>query len=154
MSKGSDILNKFRTETLPNYIRQFQDLSGEYASLLQKQDATRREFITERNSGKIGTLPSIPTLQDFAIYSFWISYVILFYILGVHNSILPGMSKYIFIAGTVLSYTLSYYFTILPSIILFISLLYFITQSYKTAVFFISFLLLFVIIHMIIGTLM
>jgi len=154
MPKGSDILTKFRNETLPKYISEFQDLSGEYTSLQQQQDAIRREFLYERQAGKIGTLSSVPTLQDFAIYSFWISYLVLFYMLGIHNSILPGMSKYIFIAGTVLAYISSYYYTIAPSIILFASLIYFISISYKTCAFFIGFLALFVTIHMIIGTLM
>ena len=154
MPTGSDILDKFRNDTLPKYIKQFQDLSGEYTFLQQEQDAINREFLYERQAGKIGTLSSVPTLQDFAIYSFWISYVVLFYMLGIHNSILPGMSKYIFIAGSVLAYILSYYYTILPSIILFVTFVYFINVSYKTSAFFIGFIALFVTIHMIIGTLM
>ena len=138
-------------DTLRKYLTQYNNLENQNTLLTKEADAQTWEFVSERQAGMKGKLPSslFPTLQDLTIYMFYGSIITLFAIMGSTSSILSvttdngpsNLSQYIFIAGVIITFLTSFYSTVIAFILLVLVLIYFITVGYKPFLFFVSFIL-------------
>ncbi len=126
--------------SLKVYLDQYKDLVNQTAISQQKADAQTWQFVSERQAGEKGELPSFPTIQDTTIFLFWLSIFILFYFLASSNSILSGVSLYIFPIGVISVIIAQFFNNMLAIILLVITLIYFLTVSVKAFGFFIGFL--------------
>lgn len=136
--------------TLTKYITEFKTLQLESNDLSTQLNATQQQFINERSVGNKGEISSFPTIQDVTIYLFWMSYVLLSFMMAIHSSILTGVSQYVFLGGTVLAFIVSFFSGKGALALLALAVIYFTFQGVKPAAFFIGFLVLTSVIDMVI----
>lgn len=145
-----DVTKKRLTEI----IKEGDEILTEKSYLESVLEGKKRDFIATREAGITGELQNktIPTIQDLAIYLFWISYTILFYIIGTSKAFLEGWSRYLFIGVTVLTFVLQFYNWRAAAGILAVALVYFAANNIKNLLFFLTFLITSIFIHAVISS--
>lgn len=141
------------TKQLKQVIADGEQLLKEKAYYESVLEGKKRDFINRREAGITGELANgiIPTIQDLAIYSFWVSYALLFYLVGTSRAFLEGKGRYFFIAATLGAFVVGFFSWQVAALIVICALLYFVLSSTKSMLFFLVFLITSVFIHSMIG---